>query len=264
MAEQFQNFFVTKLREACDATATTIYVDTVPAITEGTLVLEYANSTKHEIIHFTGVSGYGLTGCTRGLEGTTAQSHSAGTDVRQNLTAGMIDKIINGVITTENIANSAVTTAKINNGAVTADKIDFTTLNTLPKCVISARSSSNATINGGAIVPLKTQDNKLGSGISLDTETGRFVIGSGISYILAFASWTGSPEASGFRRVHIRKNGSQTEGYAFTTTDVATGYLNGSVAGILISVTEGDIIDLYNRETKMTFWTGTRMSIIGF
>lgn len=128
MAEQFQNFFVTKLREACDASATTIYVDTVPAITEGTLVLEYANSTKHEIIHFTGVSGYGLTGCTRGLEGTTAQSHSAGVDVRQNLTAGMIDKIINGVITTENIANSAVTTAKINNGAVTADKIDFTTL----------------------------------------------------------------------------------------------------------------------------------------
>lgn len=128
MAEQFQNFYVTKLREACDATATTIYVDTVPAITEGTLVLEYANSTKHEIIHFTGVSGYGLTGCTRGLEGTTAQSHSAGTDVRQNLTAGIIDKIINGVITTENIANSAVTTAKINNGAVTADKIDFTTL----------------------------------------------------------------------------------------------------------------------------------------
>ena len=128
MAEQFQNFFVTKLREACDAVATTIYVETVPSITEGTLVLEYANSTKHEILHFTGVSGYGLTGCTRGLEGTTAQSHSAGVDCRQNLTAGMIDKIINGVITTENIANSAVTTAKINNGAVTADKIDFTTL----------------------------------------------------------------------------------------------------------------------------------------
>ena len=128
MAENFQNFYVTKLREACDAVATTIYVDTVPAITEGTLVIEYANSTKHEIIHFTGVSGYGLTGCTRGMEGTTAQSHSAGVDVRQNLTAGMIDKIINGVITTENIANSAVTTAKINDGAVTADKIDFTTL----------------------------------------------------------------------------------------------------------------------------------------
>lgn len=135
MAENFQNFYVTKLREACDAVATTIYVDTVPAITEGTLVIEYANSTKHEIIHFTGVSGYGLTGCTRGLEGTTAQSHSAGVDVRQNLTAGMIDKIINGVITTENIADSAVTTAKINDGAVTADKIDFTTLSTQEQVV---------------------------------------------------------------------------------------------------------------------------------
>lgn len=161
MAEQFQNFFVTKLREACDATATTIYVDTVPAITEGTLVLEYANSTKHEIIHFTGVSGYGLTGCTRGLEGTTAQSHSAGTDVRQNLTAGMIDKIINGVITTENIANSAVTTAKINNGAVTADKIDFTTLGI--KYDISGNnvsvSNSKTTINSITI-----------------TESGRYVI----------------------------------------------------------------------------------------
>lgn len=144
MAEQFQNFYVTKLREACDATATTIYVETVPSITEGTLVLEYANSTKHEIIHFTGVSGYGLTGCTRGLEGTTAQSHSAGTDVRQNLTAGMVDKIINGVITTENIADSAVTTAKINNGAVTADKIDFTTLlGESERCTVSGVSSSN-------------------------------------------------------------------------------------------------------------------------
>lgn len=98
MAEQLQNFFVTKLREACDPSATTIYVETVPTITEGTLVIEYANSTKHEIIHFTGVSGYGLTGCTRGLEGTTAQSHSAGVDVRQNLTAGMMEAFASSFI----------------------------------------------------------------------------------------------------------------------------------------------------------------------
>lgn len=143
MAEQFQNFFVTKLREACDATATTIYVETVPSITEGTLVLEYANSTKHEIIHFTGVSGYGLTGCTRGLEGTTAQSHSAGTDVRQNLTAGMIDKLINGVITTENIAD----------GAVTADKIDFTTFNTNHLTFTSKDTTKQGTVLVSYTIP---------------------------------------------------------------------------------------------------------------
>ena len=128
MAENFQNFYVTKLREACDASATTIYVDNPPNFSEGTLVLEFSNSTKHEIIHFTGKSGYGLTGCTRGHEGTTAQSHSAGVDVRQNVTAGILDKIINRAITTENIADNAVTTAKINDGAVTANKIDFTTM----------------------------------------------------------------------------------------------------------------------------------------
>lgn len=130
MAENFQNFYVTKLREACDASATTIYVDNPPNFSEGTLVIEFSNSTKHEIIHFTGKSGYGLTGCTRGHEGTTAQSHSAGVDVRQNVTAGILDKIINRAITTENIADNAVTTAKINDGAVTANKIDFTTFKT--------------------------------------------------------------------------------------------------------------------------------------
>ena len=138
MAENFQNFYVTKLREACDASATTIYVDNPPNFSEGTLVIEFSNSTKHEIIHFTGKSGYGLTGCTRGHEGTTAQSHSAGVDVRQNVTAGILDKIINRAITTENIADNAVTTTKINNGAVTADKIDFTTLGSL--CATNAGS----------------------------------------------------------------------------------------------------------------------------
>lgn len=127
MAENFQNFYVTKLREACDASATTLYVETIPTITEGTLVIEYANSTKHEIIHFTGRSGYSLTGCTRGYEGTTAQSHSAGVDVRQNVTAGMMDAITNRAIHTENIADEAVTTAKIEDEAVTSDKIDWTT-----------------------------------------------------------------------------------------------------------------------------------------
>lgn len=145
MAENFQNFYVTKLREACDASATTIYVDTPPNFSEGTLVLEFSNSTKHEIIHFTGKSGYGLTGCTRGHEGTTAQSHSAGVDVRQNVTAGILDKIINRAITTENIADNAVTTAKINNGAVTANKIDFTTFEQPFSKIISQNSKKTYT-----------------------------------------------------------------------------------------------------------------------
>lgn len=142
-------------------------------------------------------------------------------------------------------------------------KLDSSTLPGLIKCVISARISGNNTIQGGAIIPLENQDNRIGDGITINS-SGQFVIGSGVSYILAFASWTCAPETSGFRRVHIRKNGSMTNAYAFTTTDVASGYLNGSTTGVLLNVNEGDIIDLYNRETTMVFWTGTGMTLLAF
>jgi hypothetical protein len=95
MEQHFQNFYVTKLREACSSDATTIYVDTPPTITSGILCLEYSNQTKAEIIYFAGVSGYALTGCVRGMEGTTAQTHNIGADVRQNVTAGMLDASLN-------------------------------------------------------------------------------------------------------------------------------------------------------------------------
>lgn len=95
ITHHFQNFFVTKLREACSDSATTIYVDTPPEIESGVLCLEYANQTKAEIIYFAGVDGYALTGCVRGMEGTTAQTHSIGADVRQNVTAGMLDQSLN-------------------------------------------------------------------------------------------------------------------------------------------------------------------------
>ena len=145
---------------------------------------------------------------------------------------------------------------------VSSDNINWSSLPAVPKCVISAHLSSNIAINSGTVIAM-AQENIIGEGLTING-SGRFVIGDNINYVLVFASWTCSPEASGFRRVHIRKNGSLTEGYAFTTSDVATGYLNGAVGGILLSVTKGDIIALYNRDTRMTFWTGTRTSLIAF
>lgn len=238
MAEQFQNFFVTKLREACDATATTIYVDTVPAITEGTLVLEYANSTKHEIIHFTGVSGYGLTGCTRGLEGTTAQSHSAGTDVRQNLTAGIIDKIINGVITTENIANSAVTTAKINNGAVTADKIDFTTLE-----------------------QYYGSKGKFAIGTS-DTNVLQYTINKGGKYLIICVCSLDASNQSHSTYINIIKN-SQSLGSSYMTYH--PGYWGNLSHLNMVEAEAGDVIKMVMRDTvglPANVNTDARMAII--
>lgn len=95
ITHHFQNFYVTKLREACSENATTIYVDTPPEISSGVLCIEYSNQTKAEIIYFAGVDGYALTGCVRGMEGTTAQTHNIGADVRQNVTAGMLEASLN-------------------------------------------------------------------------------------------------------------------------------------------------------------------------
>lgn len=87
MELHFQNWYVTRLREATDATATTIYVDVPPTITSGILVLESSNVNKREIIYFEGVSGYALTNCVRGLEGTTPNTHNQGATVAQEITA---------------------------------------------------------------------------------------------------------------------------------------------------------------------------------
>lgn len=93
MELHFQNWYVTRLREALDATATTIYVDVPPTIDSGILVLESSNVNKREIIYFEGVSGYALTGCVRGLEGTNPNTHNQGATVAQEITAAQAEQM---------------------------------------------------------------------------------------------------------------------------------------------------------------------------
>lgn len=98
MEYHFQNFYVTRLREALDASATTVYVDNPPTITSGVLVLEGKNVSKREIIYFNSVSGYALNDCVRGLEGTTPNTHNQGATVEQSITAGQLDQVVNGTM----------------------------------------------------------------------------------------------------------------------------------------------------------------------
>lgn len=142
MEQHFQNFYVTKMREACAADATTIYVDTPPEISSGILCIEYSNQTKAEIIYFSGVDGYALTGCVRGMEGTTAQTHNIGADVRQNVTAAMLAQSLNmecqqspegddqnNPVSQYGIYNSL---KKINQTDGTGNRIEFSTSSTQP------------------------------------------------------------------------------------------------------------------------------------
>jgi len=89
----FQNWYVTRLREACTDAATTIYVNTPPEVDSGILVLESANQNKREIIYFESVDGYALQNCVRGLEGTSAQTHNQGATCSMEITAAMAEQM---------------------------------------------------------------------------------------------------------------------------------------------------------------------------
>jgi hypothetical protein len=93
MELHFQNWYVTRLREAVDASATTIYVDVPPTINSGILVLESSVANKREIVYFNGVTGYALQNCVRGLEGTTPNTHNQGATVSQEITAGQAEQM---------------------------------------------------------------------------------------------------------------------------------------------------------------------------
>lgn len=83
----YQNFYATRLATDIGASDTSFDVETAPSVTSGTLTLEARNSTKREIITYTGVSGTTLTGVARGQGGTTATTHSRNALVEMNLTA---------------------------------------------------------------------------------------------------------------------------------------------------------------------------------
>ncbi len=147
----FQNFYVTRLREAVDESSTTIYVDNPPTISSGILVLEGKNASKREIIYFSSVSGYALNDCVRGLEGTTPNTHNQGATIEQAVTAGQLDQVLSPHILLQGLGNdenaamsqdavtrvitkahnadgtlkaNSVTAAAVANKAITADKLD--------------------------------------------------------------------------------------------------------------------------------------------
>jgi hypothetical protein len=83
----YQNFFATKLYTDIGASDTTITLETPPTVTSGRLTLEARNSSKREIISYTGVSGNQITGVTRGVGGTSASIHTKNALVEMNVTA---------------------------------------------------------------------------------------------------------------------------------------------------------------------------------
>ena len=83
----YQNFFATRLFTDIGAADTTITLENPPTPTEGYLVLEARNTSKREIISYTGVSGNDITGVARGVGGTSATDHTKNSLVEMNVVA---------------------------------------------------------------------------------------------------------------------------------------------------------------------------------
>lgn len=96
----FDNFFSTTLSSTITASDTTVYLNALPAASEGYLVIEPDSSTNREIIYYTS-KGANFVTCPsaasgRGVGGTTAVSHNSGSTVQMNTVAEMFEEIQNG------------------------------------------------------------------------------------------------------------------------------------------------------------------------
>jgi hypothetical protein len=91
----YQNFFATRLFTDIGAADTTITLENPPAVTSGRLVLEARNTSKREIISYTGVSGNDITGVTRGVGGTSATDHVKNSLVEMNVVAEDLEDALN-------------------------------------------------------------------------------------------------------------------------------------------------------------------------
>jgi len=82
-ALDFQNFYQSALTSDITDVATDIFIDTVPSVSEGILVIDPDSSANREIIYYSSKTGTKVvcpaTG--RGYDSSTAAAHSGGTKV---------------------------------------------------------------------------------------------------------------------------------------------------------------------------------------
>jgi len=93
----WQNKFSTTLTSGITSTDTTIPLNALPTPSEGFLVIEPDSSTNWEVIYYTSKTGSAVV-CTsaangRGVDDSTAISHSQGATVRMDTTAGMFEAL---------------------------------------------------------------------------------------------------------------------------------------------------------------------------
>ena len=91
-----QNWYETTLSSGISSSDTTISVNNVPTPSEGYLVIEPDSATNREVIYYTSKTASAVvlsSTAGRGVDGTSAISHSSGSTVRMVLTKSIIDSL---------------------------------------------------------------------------------------------------------------------------------------------------------------------------
>lgn len=93
----FQNYYSTTLSSGITSSDTTIPLNSLPTGSQGFLVIEPDSSTNREVIFYTSKTGSAVV-CTsavdgRGVDGSTAVSHSSGATVKMQVVANMFEAL---------------------------------------------------------------------------------------------------------------------------------------------------------------------------
>lgn len=116
----FQNFFQATLTSDITASSVDIFLDNVPTVSQGFLVIEPDSSTNREVIFYTSKTSLKVV-CSsaadgRGQDDTTAVAHSTGATVIMAPVAGMFEALQSGAALTD----GAITPAKLIAGTGTS------------------------------------------------------------------------------------------------------------------------------------------------
>ena len=157
-----ENFYKETIAQDWPLGTGNFYVSTKPTVTTGWLVISPASSTLREIIKYTavGTDGTGdyITVATRGIGGTTEQTHVIGEPIRMNVLAENMAEISTAL--DEIVAGGAQTATESVSGIAKLPRIETTagtthSLTTVAGEKVIVWAKGNVTNSGQMIITLK-------------------------------------------------------------------------------------------------------------